>query len=547
MKKIKRNHTNYNDIEQKLRQAADLMPQPQKSFPLSPVMKIRRQSGKYQRTKPIPVWRTAVTVLLLFAIGGTTTLTASPGLRDSIARFFTSGITEKIPTDTPDSQEEKFHMNAENQTSGKLSGNARKQTVDNLTLIQDVTLDSHFTASYISSPNILSLKNTPSGIPLFCTHTANNELTYYRITNNKLEKIAPKEHSLTATVKLTTFPGIMTWDGNSADYKNLELPDTEFTVNWKQYGTDILIEDSESTHHFTIDSTYYANPKSDYEGMFYFQGLEGQSEIIEVFFSLDAQMTDYRYPFLLNLTTGEISDPLANINFSDWKCLNELAINADLTTATAMAGSSHDNLREITVDLTTGVITAASDFTGKPPVDDCITSFLVDEHTLFYVSGTEKNGNGCLYDTQTGEIKTLFTNTSTYAMWDDKNPSSLGWESIGGGYVVYFTDNTVSLINLKNGGTKTILENIPASRDIDFLLNSEHTALSISIHNTGSFNTSRLCLLDLKTMNAWYFDRELPDDVEEWSSYWNDEYEYVIEAQNTKSGMNYLYLYQYVP
>lgn len=546
MNNYKKNN-NYKNIEHKLQQAACLMPTPEKSFPVSPAMEKRRLSVKCQRTKRIPVWRIAVTVLLIFIIGGTTTLAASPGLRASIARFFTSGITEEIPVNTLESKECRTDTNTAGKISGELSGNATKQTVDSLTLVQDVTLDSHFTASYVSSPNHLSLKNTPSGIPLFCTRTTNDELTYYRISDNKLEKIAPTAHSLTATVKLTAFPGIMTWGGNSADYKNLELPAMEFTVNWKQYGTDILIEDSESTHHFTIDSTYYANPKSDYEGMFYFWGLEGQSEIIEVFFSLDAQMTNYSYPFLLNLTTGEISDPLANIDFSDWKCLDELAINADLTTATAMAGSSHEDLREITIDLTTGIITAASDFTGKPPVDDCITSFLVGEHSLFYVSGTEKSGNGCLYDTQTGEIETLFTNTSTYAMWDNKNPSSRGWESIGGGYVMYFAENTVSLINLKNGGTKTILENIPASRDIDFLLNNEHTALSITFHDAGSFNTSRLCLLDLKTMNAWYFDRELPDGVEEWSNFWNGKYEYVIEAQNTKNGMNYLYLYQYIP
>ena len=71
--------------------------------------------------------------------------------------------------------------------------------------------------------------------------------------------------------------------------------------------------------------------------------------------------------------------------------------------------------------------------------------------------------------------------------------------------------------------------------------------MSISAHDAESVGTSRLCLLDLKTMEAWYFDRELPEGVEEWSNYWNGEYGFVIEAKHEESGMNYVYLYQYRP
>ena len=82
---------------------------------------------------------------------------------------------------------------------------------------------------------------------------------------------------------------------------------------------------------------------------------------------------------------------------------------------------------------------------------------------------------------------------------------------------------------------------------MDFFMNNEGTVLSISTIGENSFDTVRLCFIDLKTMKAWYFHRNLPEGVEEQSHCWNGEYRFVIEAQNTETGMNYIYMYQYAP
>lgn len=553
---------NYDDIEERLRQAAEFMPEPTKPLPLSPVMEKRRQSGKRGASRKrraslwhMPAWRVAVIVLLLFAAGSTTALAASPELRAAIAHFFTSGVTEEIPVDELESTDNEAIINPippDMETTDELSGSTAeqtvgKQTVGNLTFVQEVALDSHFTASYASSSDFLHLVKTPSGTPLLCTQTEEGETTYFSLAGGVPEEITLDTHTLTATVQPGILPGVMTHSGETAGYSSLVLPSMEFTINWQQYKSDILIGDSESTYRFDIGSTYGVDLGNDYDGRFSFRALNGQSETVEVRFNLDGQSTEYEYPFLLNLATGRVSDPLADVDLSDWACITELSISDDLSTATAMAGSSHDDLREITIDLATGTIVTSSKFAGEAPVGNCFTSFPIDDHTLFYVTGTEESGNGYLYDAQTGKSISLFTDAATYPMWGGDTSATRYWKAIGNGYLVYFADDLVSLINLRDGGTETMLEGIPMSRNVSFFMNNECTILKISIRADGPSRTERLCLLDLDTMEAWYFDRELPDGVKEKEGYWNSEYVYVKEAQNTETGTNYLYLYQYTP
>ena len=189
----------YKEIEEKLCKTAALMPEPTKPVPVSPVMERRREAGKADSPCGLRVsiwfmsaWRIAVIILLLFVAGSTTILAASPKLRNAIARFFSSGITEKIPiddlepgksapaTDSPDLKEE---------ASGELSGKPVRQTAGSLSLVQDVTLDSHFTASYVSSPDYLALEKTSSGKQFFSTRDGKGKVTYYSVADGNLKKI----------------------------------------------------------------------------------------------------------------------------------------------------------------------------------------------------------------------------------------------------------------------------------------------------------------------------------------------------------------------
>lgn len=547
----------YKDIEKKLQQAAELMPETIKPLPLSPVMEKRKQAGKkysshrwWTNLWHASVWKLAVIALFVVMVGSTTIFAASPRLRTAIVHFFSSGITETVPSaDLKESVPATDSSSPTNDVSGELSGDMTRQTVGSLTLLQDITLDSHFTASYASSSDYLTLVETPSGTPLFLTQTEDGKTAYYGVTDGNLEEIVLKTHTLTATVQPGTLPGIMTYGGNTKSYHNLSLPAMELTVKWQQYGSDVLIDDTKPEHRFDIGSSYGFNSRNVYDGQFICQAMEGKEDIIEVLFLLDAQQTGYQYPFLLDLTTGEVSDPLALVDLSDWTCIENLSIEADLVTAKARAGSSHEDLQEITIDLNTGIVTEETSSAKKLPTDDCLIQFPVGNDIIFYVTGTEESGDGYLYNTQTGESTVVFTDTTDYSFWGSNNSSTRYWDSIGYGYLVYYANDTVSLINLKDGGTSTILEGIPMSQSINFFVNNEGTVLSISslVEKKDSFNTARLCLMDLKTMKAWYFDRNLPEDVEEVSHYWNGEYGYVIEAEDTENGTNYIYMYQYTP
>lgn len=547
----------YKDIEEKMRRAAGLLPGPSKPLPLSSVMEQRRQSENkrflHGLRSPLwrwPVWRIAVFALIVFAACGTAVFAASPKLRTAIARIFSSGVTETVPIHEIESEESLPATDSSEVTgdvSGELSAGGVRQTAGSLTLVRDVTLDAHFTASYASSPDYLTLEETPSGMPIFMTRAEDGETVYYSVTDGNLEEIHLETKTLTAVARLGALPGVMAVHGDNEAYRDLKLPPMEFTVNWRRYGADVLIDDSETGSRFDVGSSYGADLGRDYDGQFSYRALAGQEDVIEVSFSLDAQATSYQYPFLLNLATGEVSDPLALADLSGFACITELSIQDDLNFATAMAGGSHEDLRKITIDLHTGNVTSETDSVQKPPVDDCFTWFAAGKNFLFYVTGTEERGDGCLYNTQTKETTVLFEDAACSYMWGGAVRASRYWQSIGYGYLAYYANDTVFLINLQDGGEMTALKDIPMSQNIDFFMNDKGSVLSVLTHREDSFETVRLCLLDLKTMEAWYFDRNLPESVEENTHYWNGEYGYVMEAEDLENGINYIYLYQYTP
>lgn len=547
----------YKEIEEKLRKTAALMPEPTKAVPVSPVMEKRRRAGKALFPHGLQTgiwrmsaWKIAMIVLLFFIAGGTTIIAASPRLRTAIARFFSTGITETIPMDDLESGESapaSDSPDSKEGASGELSGKTVRQTAGSLSLVQDVTLDSHFTATYVSSSDYLALEKTSSGMPLFSTRNAKGKTSYYSVADGNLKEIHMEAHSKSASVRLGRLPGVMAYHGSGKKYRKLSLPIMKFDVSWRQNGSDILIDYGDSEDSFDIGRTYGVNLKDHYRGQFLFQKLQGRGDVVEVLFCLDSQTTGYQYPFLLNLATGEVSDPLASVDLSGWPCITELSIQDDLATATAMAGSNHEDLREITIDLDTGAVDAEIALDAKPPAGECVIHFPVGKDSIFYVTGTEERGDGFLYNAQTGESKALFKGAADYSLWDGDQSYASYWNSIGYGYLVYYADHKVSLINMNDGGKTTVLEDVPMKQDIDFFINNEGTVLSIVMAEDHSFDATRLCLMDLKTMEAWYFDRDLPRGVEEGSRYWNGEYGFVIDAQNTETGTNYIYLYQYAP
>lgn len=554
------------DLEKKLFHAACQLPGPSKPMPLSPVMADRRDIHPVKRRFILlwytPVWRTVILVLALFCAGTTTVLAASPRLREAVIHFLTSGTVEQPLTEQLDPGVIVLPSAGET-ISAVPDSNIREapkvQTAGSLTLVQPEPLDSHMTAMYASSPDYLDLVHTPSGAPLFCTISEDGVPVYYAAEDGILKEIRLEPHSLTTSVQLENLPGVMPYAGDPEAYQSLTLPAMEFTVIWQQYGEDVLIDDilvkdCWNSLRFNIQDTFGGGPSgdlsggpaADFDGGFSCSAIPGRSDRIIVSFHLDSQMTGYSYPFLLDLTTGEISDPLAAVDLTAYPCITDLALSGDLTCATAMAGQDHDSLRKITVDLTSGQCTEAS--LHEAPAEDCLTWFPVSEYTVFYATGSAEQADGFLYDTRTKTSLSLFTDAAQgYAVWEDGFAEKY-FSAIGGGYLLYYEGDTVSLLDLHDGSL-TLLEGIPARRDVSCFFNPDFTVLSISVGdgNPETGNTSRLCFLDLATKKAWYFDRDLPEGISEQRTSWYGPYGYMIQAKNDRTGLYYLYLYDYAP
>ena len=553
------------EIERKLIDAATQLPGPVGSVPFSSHMK--RQYAENSRRHPshlrhMPAWQAALLVITLFFLVSATALAASPELRAAVVRFFSFGTVEVPPTDLQDPLEtmgtDQFQGAGTTDISSDTTDDSSRgadqnqeilavQSAGSLTLTRTVTLDAHFVATYASSPDFLKLINTPSGSLLFSTRTEGSDTpSYYGLVDGILTEFTLEPQTISASVNLSNLTGIMSHGGDTASYRNLPLPEMTFSVVWQQYGDDILINDyaTESEHRFDIGSTYGVDLGDDYDGFFSYWAFPGYSDIIQVSFYLDSQRTEYSYPFLLNLTTGQVSDPLAQIDLSAYACITGLTFTDDLAQVTAMAGKDHDHLKEIMINLADGTITEST--TPQPPVDDCLFWFTTGENTVFYTIGSYEEGmDGFLYNSQSQTTTTLFTDALyNYNAWEEGYGQRF-FNTIGGGYCIYYEDDTVYLMNLQDG-SRTLLEGVPMAKNVQFFFNLEYNLLEFDLKSEEG-QAIRLGFIDPKKGEAWYFDREMVETIHETSAHWFSKYGYCITATDESTGTRYLYLYEYTP
>lgn len=490
--------------------------------------------------------RAAAVIIAILVLGGATAVAASPGLREAIIRFLSGGEAEKVPFELL----EPTHAPGQPSQETASIEPGTPVALGNITFLQAPAADGHFTAAYISSPGWLEALRTPSGRLIFCTQDSAGEgRTYYRLADGRLEMSTPELCQREGSVKPGSLPGVMSHDG-SREYSFVTLPEMAFQAAWQQLGEDIIINDSESQYSFDIGSTFGgtkdgASIEGMYDGRFSFAPINGDTEWIQVSFLFDPQLTEYSYPFLFNLRTGEVSDPLSGVDLSAYPCITELAILPGRKSASAMAGDSHDSLKKIFIDLVSGTVTEQ---TEEPPltapVPSCHYSMSTGGHTVFYTLGDDTSVDGYLYDGETQTSRVLFRGAAWGYIWD-YGFSDTYIRLIGGNHAVYYREpeNEVYLMNLADGEMR-LLEGVPASHDVSFLWNGEHTLLSISINSKDA--APRLAFYAPDAENAWYFDREQHDGILERSAGWYSEYGYLISAASD-GGMNYLYLYQYIP
>lgn len=550
------------DIERDLLKAAAQLPIPTGTVPVSPQMKkmhVNRPHNRLTRLRYVPIWQMVLLIFFVFFLGSATALAANPDLRAAVVRFFSLGTVETPPVDLNETFESEIsgadgaqgttpvsdHSSSPSPDTNSGQDIPAVQTVGSLTLTRSVTLDEHFTAIYASSPDFLDVVRTPSGALLFSTSTAENAPLYYTLEDGILTEVLLEPQTLSAKIKLNVLPGVMTYEGNSAPYKELQLPEMTFSLVWQQYGKDILINynATESEHRFDIGSTYGVNLGDDYDGSFSYRAFPYNNDIVEVFFYLDSQRTEYSYPFLLSLSTGQVSDPLAEIDFSAYTCIVDLEFTEDMSQVTAMAGRDHDHLQKITVNLADGMITEST--SPQPPVDNCLIWFATSDNTVFYTIGSYDEGmDGYIYNSDTQTTTTVFTNTLyNYNAWADTSERCF-FNTLGGGYCVYYEEDAIYLMSLRDG-SRTLLEDILPSKNLTFFFNPDHSLLQFELHSEGK--KVRLGFIAPAIGEAWYFDREPGETIHETTGFWYGKNGFCIEAQDENTDMRYLYLYEYTP
>lgn len=557
------NKYNKKDIESILSRTASRLPGPRKAAPISPCMAGYRMQYPVRRRLRLhaPVWRTALIVFFLLCAGATTALAASPALREAVIRFFTHGTVEAPPIEqlspAPSQGEESSSLTPASDTDPDKAGSQTQdnsqepsaspetdsflsQTAGSLTIVRPAALDSSFTAFYASSNDYLDLLQTPDGSFLLVTYPAGGDPVYYSLENGLLREIRLSSHSRTASVDLGMLPGVMSHDGDTLPWQ-VTLPTLSFTVVWQQYGDEILIGYSDSEERFDIGSTF-GGLEGDYDGRFYFQAVPGHRNLVQVFFNFDGQLTEYHYPFLFNVATGEVSDPLAQVNLSAWPCITDLSISSDLCHATAMAGENHDSLVPIDIDLQTGAVAAPPVY--EPPTEDCFVWFATGEHTLFYGMGDSFSLDGYLYDALTQTSTLLFSGAYRRSLADG-SPDSPAYDFIGGGYAVFYNAGSVFLLRLSDGSF-TRLEGVSDSENILFSLNDDHSLLNLSVLDENG-NSTRLGFVVLETGEATFFDRNPPQGIREYASFWYSPRGFVMQVCDEETERNYLYLYEYTP
>ena len=522
------------DTEAVLRQAAGHLPGPQKDVPV-----LQKSDARHKAADPWRMAGRAAVVSIFLLLGGSTAVMANPALRGAVIHFLGGGSRETVPYDRLEASEPSGSGNDGQQTDGPV-------TAGRVTLLDNQTLDGHFTASYLSSPDYLDTIRTPSGAELFYTLDGKGKRTFYRLENGVLQADSPDICKNSGRITFHSLPGVMDRNGDQSvqSLRFLEIP---FTVRWQQWEQDILVV-NDSWSRFALDERYVepadgAVLQDVHEGSFYALGIAGNPDQVVVYFMLDAQATGYQYPFLFNIRTGEVDDPLADADLSAYACITDLDISGDLKSATAKAGKDHESRKKISIDLATGRVTEIRE--PQAPVTDCFISFATGEHTVFYATGTQEHMDGYLYDEQTDTSTRLFHDAAWGRMWE-KGFADTYVELIGGNYAVICKEpeNKVYLLSLADGN-RQLLKGIPNSQKIHFFWNTGNSMLSIT--TDGRWGTKRLAFFIPGTDHAWYFDRKPAKGIEEQSACWYGERGYLIQAWSEKRKRYYLYLYEYTP
>lgn len=465
-----------------------------------------------------------VIIVSFLMVGGITAFAASTSFRNTVIQFITGGAKED--------------------TTDQLLNSKSAVTVGEVTILQNQRLDEHFTATYLSSPNYLDVLETSSGEMLFYTQDAESkERTYYQLVNGEWQTFQLDIFKTEGSVQLGKLPGVMSFGGDTS-YSDIVLPEMTFTVEWQQHGEDVFMQNL-SNRRFDIGSTFGGTKNGEplevnYDGMFGVRAFPGDNSWVQVTFSFDGQRTNYTYPFLYNVHTGEVSDPLAKVDLSAYKCIIDLTISDDKTTATAYAGENHDTLRRITIDLISGRV---MDKMPQTPVPDCYISIATSEHTVFYAVGTEEQMSGYIYNTENKETTEIFSDAAWGYIYNSGFADTYV-DLIGGNYAAVYKEsrNEVYLLNLVSGNMQ-LLEGITASHDVSFFWNNECSVLAIT--TSTKLGVSRLAFYIPDSESAWYFNRELSKDIDEGAVGWIGEYGYVIRAEASDGEQSYLYLYEY--
>lgn len=532
-------------IENMLRQSAEKLPEPEKDVPRA----TEEPSGGAERDcRGLRSWRAAgraaIVILSLALMGTGTVFASSPGVRQAVIRFFTSGAREEVPIERLTGEKATEELQETRETEDQKE-EFLPLTMGAVTFMERQVLDEHFVASYLYSSEYLDVMAAPSGNLLFYTQPlgTTEQRTFYQLVDGEMELAAPEVCRKEGRVSLKELPGVMDRRG-SVDYSAIVLPEMTFEVEWQQYGDNILPTDV--SERFDIVSTFGGTQngsplEGDYDGRFLATALQGDTEWVVVSFLFDSQSTDYVYPFLFNIRTGEVQDVLRTVDLSMYPCITDLAI-LDRKTAAAWAGENHDSQKRITIDLSTGEI--VEERALQPPAADY--NFMVEtgEHTIFYTTGTEEHTNGYLYDEETQETIPLFEDAAWGYVWDYGFADTYV-QLINRCYAAYYKEpeNEVYLIDLTDG-TMMLLEGIPASHDVSFFPNDQGDLLCISIHAQGG--TSLLAFYRQGMDTARYFERELPENIQENGAMWIGENKYLIQAVSQDREQYYLYLYEYV-
>ena len=82
--------------------------------------------------------------------------------------------------------------------------------------------------------------------------------------------------------------------------------------------------------------------------------------------------------------------------------------------------------------------------------------------------------------------------------------------------------------------------------NVHFFFNFDHSLLEFNLKSEEG-QIIRLGFIDPAKGEAWYFDREPAETIQETSGHWFSRYGYCIQAADESTGTSYLYLYEYTP